>query len=237
MRIQVLAEGSTKWQRFIKHWGLSILVDDDILFDTFGQPDYILKQMRRFHIDPYRIRDIVISHDDWDHIAGLPSILGLGTVNTVYICPNFHKGVKTGIASYGVRVAEAVEPMEIRKNIWISGELKGGERKGISLPEQYLTVKTPEGVVIITGCAHPGIVEIVQHAIINFNSGVDILFGGFHLKDNAEETNIAIVRKLKDLGVRRVMPFHCTGLIAQRLFRKEFKRYCVIPAQGQIIEI
>ena len=64
MRFKILAEGSTKWQRFIKHWGLSILIDDDILFDTFGKPDYVLKQLKRFSIDINKIKHIVISHDD-----------------------------------------------------------------------------------------------------------------------------------------------------------------------------
>jgi len=75
MRLKILAEGSTEWQHFIKHWGLSILIDDDILFDTFGKPNYITKQLKRFSVDIDKIKHIVISHDDWDHVSGLWKIL------------------------------------------------------------------------------------------------------------------------------------------------------------------
>lgn len=237
MKIKVLAEGSTKWQRLIKHWGLSILVDDDILFDTFGKPGYILMQMKRFHIDPYRIRDVVISHDDWDHIAGLPEILELGNNRAVYICPNSRPEVKAMIRSYGANIVEADKPFEIRKNIYVSGELKGGARHGAPLPEQYLAIKTLKGLIVITGCAHPGIVEIAQHARMSFDSDIRLLIGGFHLKDNPYGINMSIVKRVKELGVRQVMPFHCTGKEAQDIFRKEYGGDCIMADEGKIIDI
>ena len=236
MRLKILAEGSTKWQRFIKHWGLSILIDDDILFDTFGKPGYVLKQLKRFNIDLNKIKHIVISHDDWDHVTGLWKILERNQNVTVYICTHFKPEIKTKIKRYGARFIEVNEVANIRDNIYLSGEL-AGKRKDCNIPEQYLVIKSSKGLVILTGCAHPGIVEIIQHAKASFNLDVRLVIGGFHLKDHTAKEAHDIILKLKTLGVNQVIPFHCTGKIAQELFNKEFKRDCIIPKEGQVIEI
>jgi len=236
MRFKILAEGSTKWQRFIKHWGLSILIDDDILFDTFGKPDYVLKQLKRFSIDIDKIKHIVISHDDWDHVSGLWKILERNRNITVYVCPRFKPEIKAKIRRYGARLVGVEGVTNVRDNIYLSGELIG-KRNDSNIPEQYLGIKTAKGIVILTGCAHPGIIEIVEHAKNVFNSEVHLIIGGFHLKDLAVEEVHSTILKLKELGVRQIIPFHCTGRIAQNLFSKEYKCDCIIPDEGQVVEI
>jgi len=236
MRLKILAEGSTKWQRFIKHWGLSILIDDNILFDTFGKPDYVLKQLKRFSIDIDKIKHIVISHDDWDHVSGLWKILERNRDVTVYICPRFKPEIKAKIRRYGARLVEVEGVTNVRDNIYLSGELIG-KRNDSNIPEQYLGIKTAKGIVILTGCAHPGIIEIVRHAKSVFNSGVHRIIGGFHLKDHTAEEAHDIILKLKELGICQTIPLHCTGRVAQNLFSREYKRDCIIPDEGQVIEI
>lgn len=236
MRLKILAEGSTKWQRFIKHWGLSILIDDDILFDTFGKSNYVLKQLKRFKVDVSKIKHIVISHDDWDHVTGLWKILELNPNVTVYICPHFKSEIKAKINWCGARIVEVGEVFNLRDNIYLSGELTGKHRDS-NIPEQYLAIKTDKGIVIITGCAHPGIIEIIQHAKTMFNSDVCLLAGGFHLKDHTREETCDIVLELKALGVARIVPLHCTGRAAQELFNKEFRSDCIAPGEGRAIEI
>ncbi len=237
MKIRILAEGSTKWQRLMKHWGLSILIDDDVLFDTFGKPDYVLKQLRRFKVDINKIRHIVISHDDWDHVSGLWKILDYNKSATVYMCPNFNPDIKSRIRWRAANSVEVDKLTEIRAGIYLSGELKGGARRGVSLPEQYMAIKRPNGIVVITGCAHPGIINIVQHAKAAFNCDIRLLIGGFHLKDYTAEKARDIVSKIKSLGVQQVIPFHCTGRAAQDIFREAYKQDFIKPVEGQVIEI
>ncbi|MBN2453688.1 MAG: MBL fold metallo-hydrolase [Candidatus Omnitrophica bacterium] len=236
MKIRILAEGSTKWQRLIKHWGLSILIDDDILFDTFGKPGYVVKQLKKFGADIGKIKHIIISHDDWDHVAGLWDILAQNRSVTVYICPHFHPEIKAKIGRYGASFVEAAGVTNLRDNIYLGGELTG-KRLDSDIPEQYMAVKTGSGLAVITGCAHPGIVEITRHAKDVFNSGVDMLIGGFHLKDHAIGKIRDIISELKKLGVRRMMPFHCTGRSAQELIIKEYGDNCVIPGEGLITDL
>ena len=236
MKLKILAEGSTKWQRFIKHWGLSILIDDDILFDTFGKSDYVLKQLKRFKIDVNKIKHIIISHDDWDHVTGLWKILERNQDVTVYICPHFKSEIKAKIKRYRARIVEVGEVANLRGNIYLSGELTG-KRRDSDISEQYLAIKTIKGIVIITGCAHPGIIEIVQHAKAAFNSNIRLLIGGFHLKDHTVKEAHNVILKLKELGVSQIIPLHCTGSVAQELFSKEYKQECTVVNESQTIEI
>ena len=71
MQIRIIAVGSTKWEMFLCRWGISYLIGQDLLFDTFGDPYVFLRNAERMNIDLSKIKHIVISHDHWDHISGL----------------------------------------------------------------------------------------------------------------------------------------------------------------------
>ena len=71
MKIKVIATGASKWERFIRRWGIAFLIGDDMLFDTFGDARVFMNNVRKFKIDLSKIKHIVISHDDWDHVTGL----------------------------------------------------------------------------------------------------------------------------------------------------------------------
>mgnify|MGYP000937135472 FL=1 len=86
------------------------------------------------------------------------------------------------------------------------------------LYEQSIAVKSKKGYWVLTGCAHPGILRIVKRAVRLFGRPPQAVCGGFHMKDNRPTENERIVRKLTALGVRKVVPLHCTGRQACRTF-------------------
>jgi 7,8-dihydropterin-6-yl-methyl-4-(beta-D-ribofuranosyl)aminobenzene 5'-phosphate synthase len=100
MKIKIIATGSSKLQRFIRRWGVSFLIGEDVLFDTFGDPGVLMDNMRKFKVDTAKIKHIVLSHDDWDHITGLWCLLPNRQDITVYICPGFKREIKDRIASF-----------------------------------------------------------------------------------------------------------------------------------------
>ena len=117
--------------------------------------------MRKFNVDPAKIKHIVLSHDDWDHISGLWYLLPGRKDITVYICPGFNQQIKDRIVSFGVSVIE-VEPFtEIKEDIFSTGQIQGS-CAGKVIFEQALAVKFLKNITIITGCAHPGIVNIIN---------------------------------------------------------------------------
>jgi 7,8-dihydropterin-6-yl-methyl-4-(beta-D-ribofuranosyl)aminobenzene 5'-phosphate synthase len=237
MKVKIIAEGSSKFERFIHRWGVSFLIGDDLLFDAFGAPGVLLNNMRKFNVDTGRIKRIVISHDDWDHIAGLWCLLSGRKDITVYICPGFQQEIKRRIASFGARVVEVEPFMEIEEGIFSSGQIEAS-CPGRVIFEQSLVIKLPEGLAIITGCAHPGIIDIIGMVKGHFqNDDVYSLLGGLHLKDNPREINAGIIEKLYGFGIRKIVPLHCTGRQATKMIRNRFGCGFMQAKEGGIIEL
>ena len=236
MQIQVIAAGSTKWERFIHRWGVSFLIGQDVLFDTFGDPGVLFNNMRKFNIDAAKIKHIVLSHDDWDHIAGLWYLIPNRQDIAVSVCPGFKQEIKDRIASFGVKLTETEKTTLIKDGIYTTGELYG-ESEGRKICEQSVVIKTGAGLAVICGCAHPGVVNIVRHVKESFHGDVHSLIGGFHLKDNADETNLNIIKDLRGLGVRRIAPMHCTGKRATDAMREAFGNDFIQANVGDSIEI
>ena len=95
-----------------------------------------------------------------------------------------------------------------------------GELNGIK--EQSLIIATSKGLIVVTGCAHPGIVNIVKKAKELTGKDVYLAIGGFHLSGASQRTISSIIEELKALGVKKVAPCHCSGDLARRLFKEKF---------------
>jgi 7,8-dihydropterin-6-yl-methyl-4-(beta-D-ribofuranosyl)aminobenzene 5'-phosphate synthase len=79
------------------------------------------------------------------------------------------------------------------------------------LKELSLAVNTPDGVVLLVGCAHPGIEKIVEAAAL-INPKIQLIMGGFHLVVAPDDVIAKAVAALKDtFKVENVAPGHCTG--------------------------
>jgi len=236
MKIKILATGSTNWERFIRRWGVSFLIGEDVLFDTFGDPGVLLNNMRKFNINTAKIKHVILSHDDWDHMAGLWYLIPNRKDITVYVCRGFKQEIKDRIASFGVKIIEAGEMVQIKDNIYSTGELYG-ESEGRKIYEQSVVIKTGDGLAVICGCAHPGVANIVRHVKESFRGDVYSLVGGFHLKGNSDETNAHVICELRDLGVSKIVPMHCTGKRAAEAMREAFGQGFLRVREGESLEI
>jgi 7,8-dihydropterin-6-yl-methyl-4-(beta-D-ribofuranosyl)aminobenzene 5'-phosphate synthase len=103
--------------------------------------------------------------------------------------------------------------------------------------EQALIVDTASGLVVITGCAHPGIVNIARAARMYLGKDIYLLMGGFHLLGRSPEQNRATVAALRQLAVRKVAPSHCTGDAAIALFREKWANDFIEGGCGAVIEV
>ena len=235
MKLRLIAEGSTKRERKNLRWGLAFLVGD-ILFDTFGREDIFWKNIKRFRINLAKVKHVVISHEDWDHIADLGDFLKAHLKIRVYICKKSGKALKELICSNGGSLIKVDKVRKISRNIFSLGQMRADTGRGI-LYEQALVVKSRNGFSVITGCAHPGIVRIVKQAVKIFGKRIYAVCGGFHMKNNSQEENKKIIAKLQALGVKKVIPLHCTGTAARQLFRKTHKRGFALLREGQTVEL
>jgi 7,8-dihydropterin-6-yl-methyl-4-(beta-D-ribofuranosyl)aminobenzene 5'-phosphate synthase len=236
MQIRIIAAGSTNLERFFRKWGVSFLINDDILFDTFGKPSVLNRQLKKLSIDVSKIKRIIISHDDWDHISGLWGILEINKNVTVYICPHFAQEIKQKISSYGVKTVEVGDFQKISEGVYSTGEMPGNS-EGQIIYEQSLILRDQNGLAIITGCAHPGIVSIIEKVRSRFKDNICLLIGGMHLKDKAKDEIKEAVLKFKEYHIAKVAPTHCTGRYATRLMEKVFKDNFIRIKQGDIVNL
>ena len=237
MEIKVLFDKLNVNEKFSAGWGFSVLVDDCILFDTGEKPSLLLKNMESMDADISGIRAVVISHDHWDHTGGLWKILSAREGLEVYGCPGFSSGFKSKVCKLKGKLIELDKVTEIAKGIYATGEIPG-EYKGQYMPEQALVVRSDNGISVITGCAHPGIVEILGKVREAFGSeDIYLVFGGFHMTGKDKRTIDIIVEEFRKMGVKKVGPCHCSGDEAEGIFRDEYKDDFLQVKAGKVIEV
>jgi len=234
MQIRVVATGSTPRELRERRWGLSLLIGETVLFDTFGMSDVFWKNLCSMDVDVSRIRHVVLSHEHWDHVNGLEKLAEQNTTATVYICPHTDPSVKAEIRGLGMPVVEVDDWLEIEKGVFISGEIAGAW-SGDLLWEQFLLIHEQPRLSILTGCAHPGLIPIIQRVQNRFAAPITLLMGGFHLMNSTGEEISAAIAALKMFGVQRVAPTHCTGEPAVRLLRDAFMSHFLPVEEGGLI--
>ena len=201
-------------------WGYSCIVEGTektILFDTGTNSDILFHNINKLNMNPKDVELVAISHIHGDHTGGLSVFLNENNKVTVYLPVSFPDEFDSGVEKVGAKVVSVDKPVEICKGVSLTGEM------GDLIKEQSLIVETSKGLVVITGCAHPGIVGIVKKAKEVIDKEVYLVCGGFHLLSKSEDEVMEIINEFKDLGVMKVGPTHCTGDKAIELFKEAYK--------------
>jgi len=214
-------------------WGFSCVVeglDKTILFDAGRYDTIFMSNLGKLGFEPEQIETIVISHDHPDHIGGMVKCLEKKSGIDVCLVSSFNSGTKRKIKSLGSSVLEVKTPVPVGRHCFSTGEMKNIMRN-----EHSLVIATDSGAIIITGCAHPGIVDIVRRAKDIAGQEVLSVLGGFHLYYENEADIREIISCFKDEGVGYVGPTHCSGRQARDLFAQAYKENCLDCGVGRII--
>lgn len=213
-------------------WGFSCFVQTpevSFLFDTGSNGRVLLRNMQRMGIDLTQADSVILSHPHWDHIGGIDSVLEAHPDVTLFVPSSLSKFMIRDLEtqSLGVTVIDE-HAQEILPNVYTTGIM--GE-----IGEQAIIVDTPQGLIVLTGCAHPGIVQIAQRAINLLHKPIHLLMGGFHLMHEPAEHIAAVIDTLDALGVQQVCPTHCSGDLAIAMFKTHFGERCFKGGTGQQI--
>ncbi|MBN2477776.1 MBL fold metallo-hydrolase [Candidatus Micrarchaeota archaeon] len=171
-----------------KDWGFSCFIEAEknILFDCGTDGGMLLRNMKKLGIDPGSIDSVIISHTHLDHIGGLNKLLEKTKKIRLYLPEDFE------IKSEKCEITVVKEKEEICREI-SAKVLSDGIR------EEYIMIKTKKGLVVITGCAHPGLENIIDDA--KKYGKIYAIIGGFH--------GFGRLEKLKEIEM--VIPCHCTS--------------------------
>ncbi|AYK15131.1 MAG: MBL fold metallo-hydrolase [Methanosarcina flavescens] len=200
--------GNKASQDFTGSWGFATLIQtnyETLLFDTGWDGPLLLENLKKLKIEPAGIRKLILSHQHWDHIGGLPEILQANPGLEVYVPASFSENLKREIKKRATLI-EIKEPAKISQGIMSTGEL------GNKVKEQALALDTGDGCYVLTGCAHPGLAAILNSA--SRYGRIKGILGGLHDSEEFERLR----------GMRVIAAGHCTAHIERikELFPKEF---------------
>jgi 7,8-dihydropterin-6-yl-methyl-4-(beta-D-ribofuranosyl)aminobenzene 5'-phosphate synthase len=214
-------------------WGFSCMIkgtEKTILFDTGTKPDILFHNIKKLNVNPNDAELVVISHIHGDHTGGLWAFLEKNPHVKVFLPHSFPDTFVRKVEEYKASVVTVKQPMKVCKNVFLTGEL------GNEIKEQSLILETDKGLVLITGCSHPGIVNIVKKAMEIRKKKLFMVFGGFHLMRKSEDELKAIITQFKELGVLKVGATHCTGDAAIKRFKDAYGDNYVDMGVGKVLK-
>ena len=237
-----------------------------ILFDTGNNARIFEHNVKALGVDLRNIDSVVISHRHADHTSGITYLLTVNPKVQIYVPDEtwglFARGVKNDfyrkdpslpadMRYYGGHPPEILEAgtpwpsdnfipvsqrTEVAPGIFILSGVSTSPGT-LELRELSLAIKSPQGVILIVGCSHPGVEHIVQEATA-IDPHINILFGGLHQiqKSDPEVKRIAAV--LHDqYKLERVAPGHCTGEPEFAALKRAFGDHYVYAGVGSVVDL
>lgn len=231
IEITVLYDNYTLREDCRTDWGFSCMIaglEKTILFDAGAQGTILLENMDKLKVSERDVDLVVASHNHLDHTGGLTAFLDRRGGGPVYLPKSASPELVHDAKARGAVVVIPDGPLQICGHAHLTGPL------GTAIVEQALVLDTPRGLVVITGCAHPGIVPIVRKAKEMLGKEVYFVLGGFHLVNMPDAEVREIIGQFKALGVQKAGPSHCTGPTAIKLFREAYGRDFIPVGIGTI---
>lgn len=159
------------------------------------------------------------------------------------------------LEEWGARFKMSRQSVEVAPGIILSGEVprktpfeivnshylvREGARYRVDelLDDQFVVIKTQKGLVILTGCGHSGLVNIMNYAVeLTGTTKIYTVIGGTHLIEAGPERIAQTVAALQHFEVRKVAVSHCTGYLAQAELRRRLGDRFLLTSTGSIIEV
>jgi len=215
-------------------WGFSCIVvfnGDTILFDTGTRREEFIHNISTLNISIKSIDKMVISHNHGDHTGNVFYVLKDNPNMEVYIPTQLEGAFENKVESLGANALVETQPVSIANGVFLSGEM------GFQIKEQCLIIQTTKGLVVITGCSHPGIERMLSKITEQFKKPVYMVVGGFHTQDFTSSEIDVVIREFRKLGVKKVSPAHCTGEESIKKFRLEYGSDFIQNGTGKSISL
>lgn len=233
LRITVLFDNTTARPGCRADWGFACLVEGagrTILFDTGTNAGVFRSNLQALGVELSRVDALVLSHAHLDHTGGLPVAVEGRSGLAVYLPFGSPAALADQLRSVPASVTAASGSASVGPDALVTGPV------GADTPEQALVLRRPGGLVVVTGCSHPGIVAIVERVKQLAEGRILAVVGGFHLPGHSPEAVAAIGARLQELGVERAGPTHCTGAEAIAAFRAAFGPRFIEMGAGRVVD-
>jgi 7,8-dihydropterin-6-yl-methyl-4-(beta-D-ribofuranosyl)aminobenzene 5'-phosphate synthase len=237
-----------------------------ILFDTGDNPDILANNAKAKGVDLSKLDFAILSHRHGDHMGGMEYLLSVNPKVRIYApkenfgvygfsLPSsfyrkdeslpaeqrYYDGAPPSLMKFGSAWPRAnfeliEKTTEIATGIHLIA-LVSDKPTTLELRELSLAIDTPEGIVLVVGCSHPGIDKIVE-AAASINQHIHLVAGGFHLVVARDGEIEKVVSSLHDRwNVEYVAPGHCTGEPTFAALKRVFGERYVYAGLGTTIAL
>ncbi|MBS7268788.1 MAG: MBL fold metallo-hydrolase [Candidatus Freyarchaeota archaeon] len=237
MKITTIVDNNTLSRDLQSTWGLSILVSVtvkdklfNILMDTSGSVPTFFHNIDKLGINLQNIDAIFISHRHGDHCGALPQVLQSIAKPVMVYVPSFRFFDTDYLQKLG-----GIQVATDKATVLFPGGMSTGDvGRGLSEHALIVNVKN-KGLMIITGCSHPGVVEIIRKASeLSEVSRVYGIMGGFHISGSEAKR---VANYLKEIAVKMVSPAHCTDKEAKEIIKQKLEKEYISNGSGLVITI
>lgn len=235
------------------------------LFDT-GQGQILSHNLKALDLDPAQLSGVLLSHGHYDHAGGLDNLLEEYPEMPVYGHPDLflpkYSQKNAGEVFRGVAVTKdeinnfnsTPDLTALQSGLWLTGEIPR-QNKWETLNQHYqikqeqeleidsfkddqsLVLDTKEGLMIILGCSHAGVINILEYVQQNFVQEIHTIIGGMHLVNASRDRIEWTIEQLQEIDFNQLIPLHCTGKRAVRAMQSAFGERVKIKSVGNRIKL
>jgi 7,8-dihydropterin-6-yl-methyl-4-(beta-D-ribofuranosyl)aminobenzene 5'-phosphate synthase len=238
-----------------------------ILFDTGNNAQIFEHNVKAAGVDLQKLDFVVMSHRHGDHMGGLAYLLKVNPTVKIYAPKErsgvygddqpsstwyrkdpslpaeqrYYTGappeiIHMGEAWPGANFQLIDKTIEIAPGMYLIA-LVSDKPGTLELRELSLAIRTPDGLVLVVGCSHPGVEQIVQEASA-IDPHINLLFGGLHQIQAPDPEVERIARVLHDqYKLDRIAPGHCTGEPEFAALKKTFGDHYVYAGVGSVVDL
>lgn len=270
MKIINLVEDTKSDNGFENEHGLSFYIETPLhklLFDC-GQSDMLLRNAKKADVDLKKVDTVILSHGHYDHSGGILPFAKINDSATLYaqkaVFGDYYNlydsekyiGIDKGILDFKnlVTVDDSFKIDDelflfsnirgnrflAKGNLYLKKKIDGAFLQDDFIHEQCLVLSCEGKKILFSGCAHNGIVNILDRYFEIFKSMPDVVIGGFHLmqKDDYSEDDIINIEKIAYELLKTNAIFytgHCTGESACKILKNKMGDKLQILSSGAVV--
>lgn len=215
--------------------GLSLYIEYNnlyLLFDLGPSSDVLQYNVEKLEIDIELVDSIIISHSHVDHFNGIPHVGWVSPFLQIYIPYDSMNSIGKFAKQNSLKPLEVIDWINPWNKIFISKPIYGPPW------EHFLVLKTSNGLIVFSGCMHPGVDKTLSEITSYLNDEIYSIIGGFHLANAPDNIVYSTIDILIDkYRVSKIAPLHCSGDLFRNILKNKFFDKYIDAYTGSVIEI